>query len=44
MRHLVTAMLLCLSLGLSLAACGNCEVTGNNDRTRGSCSVFNTGF
>ncbi|CUW40178.1 protein of unknown function [Magnetospirillum sp. XM-1] len=40
MRYLMTAMLLCLSL----AACGNCEIKGNNDRTRGGCSVFNTGF
>lgn len=40
MRYVILTMLLCLSL----AACGNCEVTGNNDRTRGACSVFTSGF
>ncbi|WP_277948872.1 hypothetical protein [Magnetospirillum sp. 15-1] len=40
MRRLAPLVLFCLLL----AACGNCEVKGNNDRTKGACSVFSTGF
>ncbi|KIL98740.1 hypothetical protein CCC_02190 [Paramagnetospirillum magnetotacticum MS-1] len=40
MKHRLLPLLICLFL----AACGNCEVKGNNAGTRGGCSIFNTGF
>lgn len=40
MKQLIALALTCITL----AACGNCEVQGNNDRTKGACSVLNTGF
>jgi hypothetical protein len=40
MIRTLAAILVCLSL----AACGNCRLSGNNDRTSGGCSILNTGF
>jgi hypothetical protein len=40
MIRTLAAILICLSL----AACGNCRLSGNNDRTSGGCSILNTGF
>lgn len=40
MKHWLALALICLTL----AACGNCEVKGNNDGTKGACSLFTGGF
>lgn len=40
MIRTLAAILVCLSL----AACGNCRLSGSNSQTHGGCSILNTGF